>query len=153
LGAICLPGGAEPLPRLVALTHVVIVPNRMAICFYSSLSVRPCSRNSFTASSRISGVHVLGFVICVPVGEACQKGVSEKIRAPHGHMIVTRTSFKADRFVVNMLIFYCSAAFQQYGNKCLQTSHLICTKGQLTKKVALHKLVRPINPMFTLDFL
>nr|WP_314860496.1 potassium channel family protein [uncultured Undibacterium sp.] len=54
----------------------------MAIRFAASFSVRPCARTSFTASSRNSGVYVLGFIICAPFGEVYQKGVSEKVRLP-----------------------------------------------------------------------
>ncbi|WP_211630372.1 hypothetical protein, partial [Paraburkholderia domus] len=36
----------------------------------------------FTASSRSSGVYVLGFVICAPIDKVYQKGVSEKVRLP-----------------------------------------------------------------------
>jgi hypothetical protein len=77
------------LPRFAALTQVAKVPVGMAIRFDASLSVRPCARTSFTASSRNSGVYVLSFVICAPFGEVYQKGVSEKVRLPQFHQCHT----------------------------------------------------------------
>jgi hypothetical protein len=69
-----LPGAVTaPLPSLTALTHVANVPNGMAIRFDASFIVRPCARTIFTASSRSSGVYVLGFVICAPIGEVAKK--------------------------------------------------------------------------------